>query len=254
MNTQVIVRDEQPDEARSLVQVIARAASDPSVDVAKMERLLAMHERITGLNAEKQFNEAMRAAQEEMPKVVRDASNESTRSRYARLETVSKAMGPVIAKHGFSMSFGTADCPREGSERIVCIVSHVGGHSRQYQADVPLDSTGMKGVQNKTGTHAFGSTMSYGRRYLKLMIFDVSLVNEDTDAQGDADDEPPPAEFPQFWQALNAATGTMALQAAWGGAPKGCRPYASKHYAAEWAALKAAAAKHDKAPSQEQVI
>jgi hypothetical protein len=246
MNTQVIVREE-PTEAQSLVQVIARAASDPTVDVAKMERLLAMHERITGLNAEKQFNEAMRAAQEEMPNVVRDAVNESTRSRYARLETVSKRMDPVIAKHGFSMSFGTADCPRPDRERITCVLSHVGGHSRTYQADVPLDMLGMKGQPNKTATHAFGSTMSYGRRYLKLMIFDVTLANEDTDAQGDVDDEAPPAEFAQFWQEMTDAAkqGTLPLQAKWGAAPKGCRPYVSKHYATEWAALKDAAAKAD---------
>ena len=37
----------------------------------------------------------------------------------------------------------------------------------------------MKGTQNKTATHAFGSTMSYGRRYLKLMIFDVATTDED---------------------------------------------------------------------------
>jgi hypothetical protein len=49
-------------------------------------------------------------------------------------------------------------------------LSHTAGHSRHYQADVPIDNTGPKGAQNKTMTHGFGSALSYGRRYLKLLI------------------------------------------------------------------------------------
>jgi hypothetical protein len=36
----------------SLLEVISRAASDPTVDIEKMERLMAMHERITARDAE----------------------------------------------------------------------------------------------------------------------------------------------------------------------------------------------------------
>ena len=45
-----------------IVEVIRRAASDPSVDVEKLERLMLMHERVMERNAEAAFNEAMRAS------------------------------------------------------------------------------------------------------------------------------------------------------------------------------------------------
>ena len=171
----------------AIIQVIERAASDPTVDIEKMERLLEMHERILNRNAEQAFNEAMKTAQEEMPSVLRNCANTQTKSRYANLEAVGKAMNSTVTKHGFSMSFGTADSKLDNHYRITCTVSHIGGHSREYHADVPADTKGPQGTQNKTATHGFGSTMSYGRRYLKMMIFDVSLTDDDTD--GNAPDD-----------------------------------------------------------------
>ncbi len=168
-------------EPANILDVIARAANDPATDVSKMEKLLEMYERIAGKNAEMAFNQSMKAAQEEMPKILRNKENSQTNSRYADLEKVNAAIVPVYTKHGFSLSFGTADCPLAGHYRVTCLVSHTAGHSRNYQADIPTDMTGMKGNQNKTATHGFGSTMSYGRRYLTLLVFNITLTNEDKD-------------------------------------------------------------------------
>lgn len=167
--------------AASLMSVISRAASDPAMDVEKMERLMALFERIKATEAEGAFNAAMSEAQAEMPRVFRDAQNPSTNSRYTRLESLNDAVVPVTTKHGFAMSFGTADCPTPGHYRVTCTVSHKDGHSRNYQLDLPNDSMGAKGNQNKTLVHGAGSSMSYGRRYLTLMIFNVSLTNDDDD-------------------------------------------------------------------------
>lgn len=181
--TALMKQDQLPGmpEPSNILDVIARAANDPATDVSKMEKLLEMYERISAKNAEVAFNAGMKAAQEEMPRILRNKQNQQTNSRYADLEQVNAAIVPVYTKHGFSLSFGTADCPVEGHFRITCLVSHVSGHSRNYQADVPNDMTGMKGNQNKTATHGFGSTMSYGRRYLALLIFNITLTNEDHD-------------------------------------------------------------------------
>ncbi len=181
--TALMKQDQLPGmpEPANILDVIARAANDPATDVSKMEKLLEMYERISAKNAEVAFNASMKAAQEEMPRILRNKMNQQTNSRYADLEQVNAAIVPVYTKHGFSLSFGTADCPVEGHFRITCLVSHVSGHSRNYQADVPNDMTGMKGNQNKTATHGFGSTMSYGRRYLALLIFNITLTNEDHD-------------------------------------------------------------------------
>jgi hypothetical protein len=164
-----------------VLNMIERAARDASVDIDKMERLLAMREREFVRVAEMAFNSAMKSAQAEMPQVVRDAKNDQTRSLYAKYETISEAIQPVITKHGFFLSFGEDDCPKENHIRIVCDVGHEGGHTRRYHADIPIDNVGMKGNANKTATHAYGSTKSYGKRYLKCDIFDVAVKSQDDD-------------------------------------------------------------------------
>lgn len=172
----------------STLAVIERAAANKDIDVEKMERLLQMQERILAKQAESEFNEAMQAVQAEVPRILRDATNPSTNSKYTRLESLLKIVVPIYTKAGFSLSFGTSDCPVPNHYRIVCDVAHKGGagsFTRHYQCDIPADTTGMKGSMNKTATHGFGSTMSYGRRYLTLLIFNIALVNEDDDKKGD---------------------------------------------------------------------
>jgi len=177
----VAIHEAQDVSTSSLLGIIERAAKDTSTDVDKMEKLLAMYERVRASQAEMSFNDSMRAVQEEIPRIHRDAVNPSTNSHYARLESLLKIVVPIYTAHGFSLSFGTGECPLPGHYRITCIVSHKAGHSRPYQCDIPADTTGMKGSLNKTPTHGFGSTMSYGRRYLTLLVFNIALVNEDDD-------------------------------------------------------------------------
>lgn len=167
-----------------ILNVIAKAAADPNVDVDKLERLLAMQERVLAREAEQAFNASLLAAQDEIRPIYRNKKNSSTNSTYADLEAVSDAIDPIFRNHGFSSSFGTADCPMEAHYRVTCRLSHIGGHSRDYQADVPADLAGIKGNQNKTATHGFGSALSYGRRYLKLLIADVPTTDDDGKAAG----------------------------------------------------------------------
>lgn len=179
---QMVSTDEPIAQGDAILSVIERAARDESVDIEKMERLLAMKERIDNQAAEKAFNAAMAAVQREMPKVRRNAENSQTKSNYSTYEALSDALTPVITGHGFACSFGTDESPK-GKEfvRITCDLMHRGGHSKPYHCDLPLDMLGLKGNPNKTEVHGTGSTFSYGKRYLKLLIFDVALTDEDDD-------------------------------------------------------------------------
>lgn len=165
-----------------LLAIIERASRDPNTDIEKMERLFGLHERMVARNAEVEFSEAMALAKAEMPQVIRDGKNATTNSSYTNLDTLSAQVDPVIAKHGFSLSFGTAESHLDNHYRVTCRVRHRGGFFEDHFADVPADTVGMKGNQNKTATHGFGSTMSYGRRYLKLLIFDIATTDDDGQA------------------------------------------------------------------------
>lgn len=177
-DTQVAVQHEQT--GVSIMALVSQAVS-AGLPMETIRELRTMAKEEAREIAERAFYEAMRAVQEELPQIVRDADNSQTNSRYARYETISEAIQPIITKHGFSLSFGEADSPKENHMRIICDVGHTAGFVKQYHADIPIDMYGMKGNPNKTGPHAYGSTKSYGRRYLKCDIFDVAIRNEDDD-------------------------------------------------------------------------
>ena len=172
----------QEQETSTVLSIIERAASNQDVDIDKLERLLEMQERISNKESEQAFTREFAQAKLEMVPVIKNKKNDTTKSTYADLEIISLAIDPIMFAHGFTLSFGTADSPKEDHYRVVAELSHVEGATRNYQADIPIDNTGMKGTKNKTDTHGFGSSMSYGRRYLKCMIWDVALTDDDGNA------------------------------------------------------------------------
>ena len=171
-----------PTQETSLIDVIARAASDPAVDVAKMEKLLEMHTKIVAKNSEDAFNIAMNRAQAKIRRIAADATNESTRgSKYATYAKLDSVLRPIYTEEGFSLSFDTAPNAPENVVPVMCYVSHIAGHTRTYHASVPSDGKGAKGGDVMTRTHAFGSGMQYGMRYLLKFIFNIAIGAEDDD-------------------------------------------------------------------------
>ena len=177
--TKAIQVSEQPAPSNSLVEVISRAASDPNVDVEKLQQLLDMHQRISARQAETAYDEAMNAAQEEMRPIATDANNPQTHSKYASYAALERVLRPIYTKHGFSLSFYQGAGAPEGYIRIACRVSRA-GHKENPHLDMPADGKGAKGGDVMTKTHATGAAITYGRRYLLGMIFNIS-VGEDLD-------------------------------------------------------------------------
>jgi len=175
-------------ESASMLALIAKAASDPAVDIEKLERLMAMKERMDDKAAEAEFNAALSRIQSKMGRISADAVNNQTRSAYATYGKLDAALRPVYTSEGLSLSFGTEEAG-EGNVGMICYVSHQAGHTRIYRAVVPSDGKGAKGNDVMTKTHAFGSGTAYGMRYLLKMIFNVAIGEEGDDGQragGDA--------------------------------------------------------------------
>lgn len=173
-----------PADAGSVLTLIERAASDPSVDIDKMRGLLEMHERLEAKQAEQAFNAAMSRAQSGMGRISADAVNPQTRSAYATYGKLDAKLRPIYTREGFALSFGTGDNAPEGTVRVVCHVSHSAGHTRMYHMDMPNDGKGAKGNDVMTKTHATGSAMTYGQRYLLKLIFNVAIGEQDDDGNG----------------------------------------------------------------------
>lgn len=173
-------------EASAILGMIERAARDPSVDINKLQQLMEMRERVEARNAEAAFDRALTSAQAAMGRVRTDSNNPQTKSRYASYGALDAAMRPVYTQHGFALSFNTEN-PAAETVRVICRVSHQGGHGRTYQIDMPADGKGAKGGDVMTKTHATGSAVSYGMRYLLKMIFNIAVSDKDDDGNSASD-------------------------------------------------------------------
>jgi len=182
----VISRQDQlpgmPDPT-SLLAVISRAASDPAVDIDKLERLMAMHERMQELAAKAAFNDAMSAAQGEMEPISKNASNPQTRSRYASYDALDAEARPIYTKHGFSISYDTGESTKPEHVLVLAYVSK-GAYSKTYRIEMPADGKGAKGGDVMTKTHAAMAAVSYGKRGLLKAIFNLAEGEGDKDGNG----------------------------------------------------------------------
>ena len=183
-------------EAGAIFQIIERAARDPSVDIEKMKELMAMRKAMQAEASELEYDQAMSAAQEEMQPIRADANNPSTKSRYASYAALDGAIRSIYTRHGFSLSFDTGDGAPEGCIRVVCRVAHRAGHRERPKLDMPADGKGAKGGDVMTKTHATGAAVTYGKRYLLGMIFNLAVGKDDdgnsatdNDCDGVTDDD-----------------------------------------------------------------
>jgi hypothetical protein len=168
----------QTTSASQLLAVLSRMMADPSVDIERIERGAALYERALARDAETAFNSAMAAAQEEMRPIAANANNPQTKSRYAKYDALDNAVRPIYSKHGFSLSFYQGEGAPEGHIRVQCKLS-CGGHTERPYLDMPADGKGAKGGDVMTKTHATGAGVTYGRRYLLGMIFNLVIGDDD---------------------------------------------------------------------------
>lgn len=192
--------------AASLMEVITRAASDPAVDIDKLERLIAMQERIEARNAKAAFLEAKIAMRPHLPSidmrgriVIKDKnSGEITQETpFAKFEDIQLVIEPILTEHGFDLSFKNG-LSEEGKVRVTTILTHRDGHSEDTYFDLPHDSSG-----SKNSVQAVGSSTSYAKRYGVVSILNLRVAGQDDDGET-AIAEMPDDEWAKLVQLLEA--------------------------------------------------
>jgi len=180
MSTEITTADPAPD----LLSVIERVVNNPDSDIDKMRELLAMKKSIDADLTEKEFNIAMSAVQSVTMVIAANADNPATRSKYATYAALDRLLRPVYTRHGFSVTFNTGEGAPAEHVRVICIIAHNAGHTRRLSIDMPSDGKGAKGGSVMTRTHATGSAVTYGRRYLLMMAFNIAVADDDGNAAG----------------------------------------------------------------------
>src|SRR5439155_14339519 len=126
-------------EATSLLEIISRAVADPRMDVEKMERLFALHERMQAEERRKAFMAGLARLQAKLPQIRKDGRivvGGQERSRYARIEDIDAAIRPLLADEGFAFTFDE-EAHSENEPRFIAVLSHREGHSEVKRRTFP---------------------------------------------------------------------------------------------------------------------
>lgn len=153
---------------------LIQAATDPNVDVDKMERLLGIAERWKAQEAKAAYARALAVMQPHLPDV-RKRGDAAGRYRYALWEDIQDSLRPVLAEHGFSLSFRTAPLG-DKAVTVTAVLLHEDGHSESTDLPVAFDTSG-----NKNPVQAMGSAVSYGKRYTCQALLNLTARGEDDD-------------------------------------------------------------------------
>lgn len=160
-------------ENTAMVSMFERMASDPNVDVDKLERLMQMRERAIERQAKADFDAAMADLQPELP-TIGERGNAAGRYTYALWEDINTAIKPVLQKHGFALTFRT---DFKDGITVTGVLSHRAGHREETSITLPSDSSG-----SKNAVQAVASSVSYGKRYTAGALLNLTSHGEDDDA------------------------------------------------------------------------
>jgi len=186
------------DSPSTALVLIEKVALDPRVDVEKLERVIAMYERLKAKEAELAYNAAKGRILKKLAriKIVKNRSvlyeiengkpQKGTYEafKYAPLEEIDKHLRPLLAKEDMDLSY--SDEPREGGGILIRgRLKHLpGGHYEDSLMPAPLDTSG-----GKSTVQGVGSTNSFLRRYVACNIFNIVVVGNDDDGSGGTIDE-----------------------------------------------------------------
>jgi hypothetical protein len=167
----------------ALLAAIVSMAKDPSVDADKLEKLLAMQERMEDRAAEREFNAALYRIQSKLQPLIRSRTvslerKDGTSSgsyKFLPREDLDEVLRPLLEAEGFALSFSQT-MGAAGGLITTAKLRHRLGHSEVSQIELPRD-TG----PGRNPLQAGGSTVSYSARYLEEMIFRVVRKNADDD-------------------------------------------------------------------------
>lgn len=182
-------------DAPLMVQVMQMAASGITLDTDMVKAMQDIVRQQKADDAKAVYASDFADAQSGIASAIKTAYNPQTKSNYADLGCVIESSRPVYTKCGFSVAFSEGVAKDEGNVRVCAAVSHRDGHEKTYFLDVPLGGKGIAGKVNMIDIHAKATSLTYGRRYLLCMIWNIPTSDND----GNQPPAPPakPIEIPK---------------------------------------------------------
>lgn len=199
-----LARIDMPPPDNAMALMIERLVMDPNVPIDKLERMLAMQERIVAEGARAAFSAAFAAASAQFPNIPLNGRGDKNKA-YALLKDIMGLTRPVLSRHGLALSFAVNS---EGATvKVTAELMHVAGHSKTTSIDLPKDQSG-----SKNAVQAVGSSQTYGQRYTAQAILGLSL-GEDTEDDGKAAGAGSTISADEFFELRNLIDSTGADEA-----------------------------------------
>lgn len=168
-NKQVATQD-------AVLDIIAKMAVDPSADINKLEKLIALRDNDIEKRRARDKEDRLEAAKaayfrdfvamkSKLPRIAKNGNNAHTKSKYALLEDMIDACAPIMEAHGFADDIrDIKQTDRDVTGTLV--LRHREGHEEELTLTLPIDNSGSGGGANKTVVQGTKSTISYLRRIL----------------------------------------------------------------------------------------
>lgn len=167
----------QPDAIVRLLEL----AVEKAVPVEMLERLQALHERVSDRAAAAEFAHAVAEFQSRCPPITKTATAEiATKSgarfkyQYAELDHIARTIAPFLRELGLSYSWDSEMADK--LMRVTCTLRHVNGHSTTASFACPVES-----LMGATEQQKHGAALTYARRQSLIQVLGLTTCDPDTD-------------------------------------------------------------------------
>lgn len=186
------VQTERPtNDGAVILSMIDKLMQRPDVPVEKLEQMFELHRKVQADNAKRAFDEAFPDMTAELPEIdkrgkiiirKKDSDQIIQSTPYALWDDTNRVIKPILAKHGFGLSFRITQT--EAKITTTAVLSHRAGHREETSFSASIDGTG-----SKNNVQGWGSSFSYGKRYTGTALLNITTRGEDDDGKA-AGEEP----------------------------------------------------------------
>lgn len=184
-STALARQDATPITPMAMIQRAFDSAIENNQGLEVMDRILAQMKEQRDYEDKVAFQAALRRIQNALKPIAKLGWNPQTSSKYATAESIDVEIQRHIEKEGMTLSFEPRPSDKPAMVFIVGVLS-LGAYSKEYPLEMPADGQGAKGGGVMSRTHATGSALTYGKRYLKNAIFDLRFKEKDDDGNAAA--------------------------------------------------------------------
>lgn len=159
-----------------------KAVVDGNLDAEK----LAVLKDLLAMNAQRQFAIAFNELQQDMP-ILTATTIIPNRGKYLRYEDMLREIGPILSRHGFSVSFDQDW--KEGRSVVTIHLLHIGGHKQTTSYAV------RSGGRSDSDTQADCKASTVAKRNAMCLALNVTIQQDCLNEEHDAGIEGDPNAF-----------------------------------------------------------